>query len=118
MPSYNIVVFAGDYAGPEVWSSTCTTIGKCRQPAKIFDPGHSRSSEGMNSQTVGRIHERHRLMGVSQILRVVEKERPEIKFNFQDHLLGGVRFPPTTLPQRTKIAEYAYRLQLMPVALL
>ena len=25
-----------------------------------------------------------------KILKVVEKCRPEVKFNFQDHLLGGV----------------------------
>ena len=33
-----------------------------------------------------------------QILRVIEKERPNIKFDFQEHLLGGVSmqaFPET-----------------------
>ncbi|KAI4111523.1 MAG: hypothetical protein LQ345_006748, partial [Seirophora villosa] len=49
MPSYNIVVFAGDHCGPEV-------------------------------------------------LRVLEKHRPEIKFNFQEHLLGGCSIDATGLP--------------------
>ena len=79
----------------------CTRIGKCRQLAKIFASGHSRSSKGTHSQTVGRIHERHRLMVVSQILHVVEKERPQIKFNLQDHLLGGVRFPQRPFPRES-----------------
>ncbi|KAL8795507.1 MAG: hypothetical protein Q9182_007530 [Xanthomendoza sp. 2 TL-2023] len=47
MPSYNIVVFAGDHCGPEV------------------------TAEAL------------------KILRVLEKHRSEIKFNFQEHLLGG-----------------------------
>jgi isocitrate/isopropylmalate dehydrogenase len=30
------------------------------------------------------------LRQILQILKVIEKERPEVKFNFQEHLLGGV----------------------------
>ncbi|EEH15955.1 3-isopropylmalate dehydrogenase A [Paracoccidioides brasiliensis Pb03] len=47
MGKYNIVVFGGDYCGPEV---TAEAI---------------------------------------KVLRVVEKKRSDIEFNFQDHLLGG-----------------------------
>ncbi|KAK3174432.1 hypothetical protein OEA41_001678 [Lepraria neglecta] len=56
MPSYNIVVFAGDYCGPEVTAEAV------------------------------------------KILRVVEKERPQIKFNFQEHLLGGASIDATGSP--------------------
>ncbi|KIW28295.1 3-isopropylmalate dehydrogenase A [Cladophialophora immunda] len=47
MPTYNIVVFAGDYAGPEVTKEAV------------------------------------------KVLKVVEKCSKDVKFNFQDHLLGG-----------------------------
>ncbi|KAK2762212.1 3-isopropylmalate dehydrogenase [Arachnomyces sp. PD_36] len=55
--AYNIVVFAGDYCGPEV------------------------TAEAL------------------KILRVVEKQRSsELKFNFQDHLLGGASIDATGSP--------------------
>ncbi|EXJ73304.1 3-isopropylmalate dehydrogenase [Cladophialophora psammophila CBS 110553] len=47
MPTFNIVVFAGDYAGPEVTKEAV------------------------------------------KVLKVVEKCSKDVKFNFQDHLLGG-----------------------------
>ncbi|CAF9926150.1 3-isopropylmalate dehydrogenase [Imshaugia aleurites] len=56
MSPYNIVVFAGDYCGPEV------------------------TAEAL------------------KILRTVEKERPHIKFDFQEHLLGGASIDATGSP--------------------
>ncbi|OJD29889.1 3-isopropylmalate dehydrogenase [Diplodia corticola] len=49
MPSFNIVVFAGDHCGPE---------------RKV-------TAEGI------------------KVLEAIQKERPDVKFNFQHHLLGG-----------------------------
>jgi len=43
-----------------------------------------------------------------QVLKVVEKEGKDIKFNFQDHLLGGVRLE--TL-KTCAIAEKLHRLR-------
>ena len=62
MPSFNIVVFAGDYAGPEVWSSTCSKLESVDSLLRTVTPGHGRSSEGIDLQTVDRVHERRRLM--------------------------------------------------------
>jgi len=56
MPEFNIVVFAGDYCGPEV------------------------SAEAIKA------------------LKVVEKCSKDIKFNFQDHLLGGASIDATGSP--------------------
>ncbi|KAF4535562.1 putative 3-isopropylmalate dehydrogenase leu2a protein [Lasiodiplodia theobromae] len=56
MPSFNIVVFAGDHCGPEV------------------------TAEGI------------------KILEVIQKERPDVKFNFQHHLLGGASIDATGEP--------------------
>ncbi|KAI4133066.1 MAG: hypothetical protein LQ341_006201 [Variospora aurantia] len=56
MPTYNIVVFAGDHCGPEV------------------------TAEAL------------------KVLRVLEKHRKEIKFNFQEHLLGGCSIDATGSP--------------------
>lgn len=61
--------------------------------------GHGRSIEGTIAQlnyprgkrTVGSYQS-------IQILRVVEKERPHIKFDFQEHLLGGVCYALEMLP--------------------
>ncbi|KAF1986399.1 3-isopropylmalate dehydrogenase [Aulographum hederae CBS 113979] len=47
MPSFNIVIFAGDHAGPEV------------------------TAEAL------------------KILETIQRERPDVQFNFQKHLLGG-----------------------------
>jgi len=52
--------------------------------------GHNRSSQGLDNKIY---YWKLQLTQLSQILRVVEKERPHIKFNFQEHLLGGVRIP-------------------------
>ncbi|KAL8684798.1 MAG: hypothetical protein Q9218_008131 [Villophora microphyllina] len=60
MPTYNIVVFAGDHCGPEV------------------------TAEAL------------------KVLRVVEKRRPEIKFDFQEHLLGGCSIDATGEPLTDK----------------
>ncbi|KAL1963594.1 hypothetical protein VTN77DRAFT_8039 [Rasamsonia byssochlamydoides] len=56
MPTYNIVVFAGDYCGPEV------------------------TAEAL------------------KVLRVIEKHRYDITFNFQDQLLGGASIDATGVP--------------------
>ncbi|MCJ1335694.1 3-isopropylmalate dehydrogenase [Bachmanniomyces sp. S44760] len=56
MAAHKIVVFAGDYCGPEV------------------------TAEAL------------------KILRVIEKESSHIKFNFQDHLLGGASIDATGSP--------------------
>ncbi|MCJ1361941.1 3-isopropylmalate dehydrogenase [Acarospora aff. strigata] len=56
MATHKIVVFAGDYCGPEV------------------------TAEGI------------------KILRVIEKSRPNVKFDFQDHLLGGASIDATGSP--------------------
>jgi len=56
MPTYNIVVFAGDYCGPEV--------------------------------TVEAV----------KVLEVIQKYRDDIKFNFQDHKLGGASIDATGSP--------------------
>ncbi|KAI1936273.1 3-isopropylmalate dehydrogenase [Ophidiomyces ophidiicola] len=53
MVNYNIVVFAGDYCGPEVVAEAI------------------------------------------KVLKVVERKRDNIKFNFQDHLLGGASIDST-----------------------
>ncbi|KIV96565.1 3-isopropylmalate dehydrogenase A [Exophiala mesophila] len=56
MPTYNIVVLAGDYAGPEVTAEAV------------------------------------------KVLKVVEKSSKDIKFNFQDHLLGGASIDAHGIP--------------------
>ncbi|KAF2218394.1 3-isopropylmalate dehydrogenase [Elsinoe ampelina] len=56
MPTFNIVVFAGDHCGPEV------------------------IEEGI------------------KILKVIEKESKDVKFNFQDQLLGGASIDATGSP--------------------
>ncbi|KAF4305067.1 putative 3-isopropylmalate dehydrogenase leu2a protein [Botryosphaeria dothidea] len=56
MPSFNIVVFAGDHCGPEV---TAEAI---------------------------------------KVLEVIQKEKPDVKFNFQHHLLGGCSIDATGEP--------------------
>ncbi|KAL2006572.1 hypothetical protein VTN00DRAFT_9240 [Thermoascus crustaceus] len=65
MPSYNIVVFAGDYCGPEV------------------------TAEAL------------------KVLRVVEKCRDDITFNFQDHHLGGASIDATGSPLTDEALEAA-----------
>jgi 3-isopropylmalate dehydrogenase len=67
MPTFNIVVFAGDYAGPEV---------------KRDD--YPASSKGL-------IYAHQVTAEAVKVLKVIEKNRADVKFNFQDHLLGGVR---------------------------
>ncbi|KAL1650699.1 3-isopropylmalate dehydrogenase [Diplodia intermedia] len=56
MPSFNIVVFAGDHCGPEV------------------------TAEGI------------------KVLEAIQKEKPDVKFNFQHHLLGGASIDATGEP--------------------
>ncbi|GAB7361817.1 hypothetical protein MBLNU230_g1859t1 [Neophaeotheca triangularis] len=56
MPSYNIVVFAGDHCGPEV------------------------TAEAL------------------KVLRTIEKNSSDVKFNFQEHLLGGCSIDSTGSP--------------------
>lgn len=56
MPSFNIVVFAGDHCGPEV---TAEAI---------------------------------------KVLEIIQKEKPDVKFNFQHHLLGGCSIDATGEP--------------------
>ncbi|KAL8696077.1 MAG: hypothetical protein Q9201_007836 [Fulgogasparrea decipioides] len=60
MPTYNIVVFAGDHCGPEV------------------------TAEAL------------------KVLRVLEKYKPEIRFDFQEHLLGGCSIDATGEPLTEK----------------
>lgn len=42
-----------------------------------------------------------------KILRVVEKERPDIKFDFQEHLLGGCSIDATGSPLTDEALEAA-----------
>lgn len=70
MPTYNIVVFAGDHCGPEVTAEAL----KVKLSPTLFPPLSPCASTDLREQ----------------VLRVLEKHRKEIKFNFQEHLLGGV----------------------------
>lgn len=50
--------------------------------------GHCRGTQGRNQNTQN-IQQSKGLLA-TEVLRALESERPEIKFEFQDHLLGGV----------------------------
>ncbi|CAD6577903.1 MAG: 3-isopropylmalate dehydrogenase [Alectoria sarmentosa] len=64
-----------------------------------FLKGHGRSVKGTFAQP--KDLQGQRTVGSQQtiqILRVVEKERPQIKFDFQEHLLGGASIDATGSP--------------------
>lgn len=54
----------------------------------IMPIGHCRGTQGRNRKTQHIQHSKSLL--VTEVLRALESERPEIKFEFQEHLLGGV----------------------------
>lgn len=50
--------------------------------------GHCRGTQGRNRKTQHTQQSKGLLL--AEVLRALESERPEIKFEFQEHLLGGV----------------------------
>lgn len=77
MPTFNIVVFGGDYAGPEVRTMPCHGLS---QNLIKLTPIPQVTNEAV------------------KVLKVVEKCSKDVKFNFQEHLLGGVSTYLTNLP--------------------
>ncbi|KAL9136779.1 MAG: hypothetical protein Q9175_002016 [Cornicularia normoerica] len=99
MPPYTIVVFAGDYCGPEVGKKAPLQEPQSTRGLTTNIAGHGRSIEGSIAQPNDRRDdENRRLIPTTQILRVVAKERPHIQFDFQEHLLGGASIDATGSP--------------------
>jgi len=69
--------------------------------------GHSRSAQGTSTCAA---KPTKLTKWPVQILRVLEKQRPDIKFDFQEHLLGGV----SMLPQRPSDNPPPPNWQLFP----
>lgn len=86
---YNVIVFAGDGSGPEVRNSVKRTSRNAISNLMVF-------TRQIIRETI-RVRHLSSAIGNScysqflQVLKVIEKYRPHLQFNFIHRLLGGVR---------------------------
>jgi hypothetical protein len=112
MPTFNIVVFAGDYCGPEV----CSLILLLKDCLRKSDSWRTHCVHRMLIRTGWQV-----TAEAVKILKVVERcSNGDVKFDFQEHLLGGVSlltypylfYAPLLSPSRELVERNEYFLSV------